>query len=75
MKKLIILLLALTLSSCAALKPEAKKHSYETKEGRKKLKNYNDLYNGGIKKRENDLKNAKQAIKNNKKKPTHKKIR
>jgi hypothetical protein len=50
MKCFIILFLLFVLSSCAQTAPTiAKKHSYDTKEGKKKLQKFNDLQFGANK--------------------------
>lgn len=47
MKRIVLyLLLLILMQSCLTYGPSLKKHSYETRSGRQKLKKFNALYNG-----------------------------
>lgn len=63
MRLLVSLIIVLMLTSCVSSGPSFKKHSYETRAGRTKLKKYNDLYNGANRQFDYRIKRTKQLYK------------
>lgn len=51
------------LASCASQGPSAKRHSFSTVSGKRKLQHYNDLYNGKDKQFDYRIKKTKKANK------------
>jgi hypothetical protein len=63
MKKLLYIFIILCLSSCVSQAPSVKKHSFETRAGKKKLLKYNNLYNGADKVYDYRVKKTKKTNK------------